>query len=231
MKIQQIRNATIKIEYAGKVMLIDPMLGEKGCMPPFPFSHHQELRNPIHDLPMTVDELLRDVDCVLLTHLHTDHIDDAAYEQLPKEMLIVVQDELDREVVVSSHHGHWWMLPKAGHTCGYVFQHPAEPTTYLAGDTIWYSGVRRNLDRWQPDVVIVNAGGNKFHVGGHVIMHIPDVLKTMDYAPKATFVATHLEGVNHNHVTRAALLQAAREHGVAGRVHIPEDGESVNVSK
>ena len=33
MKIQQIRNATIKIEYAGKVMLIDPMLGEKGCMP------------------------------------------------------------------------------------------------------------------------------------------------------------------------------------------------------
>ena len=101
MKIQQIRNATIKIEYAGKVMLIDPMLGEKGCMPPFPFSHHQELRNPIHDLPMTVDELLRDVDCVLLTHLHTDHIDDAAYEQLPKEMLIVVQDELDREVVVS----------------------------------------------------------------------------------------------------------------------------------
>ena len=230
MKIQQIRNATIKIEYAGKVMLIDPMLGEKGCMPPFPFSHHQELRNPIHDLPMTVDELL-------------------------KEMLIVVQDELDREVVVShgfkqvkviegemqlgdvrlskaeSHHGHWWMLPKAGHTCGYVFQHPAEPTTYLAGDTIWYSGVRRNLDRWQPDVVIVNAGGNKFHVGGHVIMHIPDVLKTMDYAPKATFVATHLEGVNHNHVTRAALLQAAREHGVAGRVHIPEDGESVNVSK
>ena len=255
MKIQQIRNATIKIEYAGKVMLIDPMLGEKGYMPPFPFSHHQELRNPIHDLPMTVDELLRDVDCVLLTHLHTDHIDDAAYEQLPKEMLIVVQDELDREVVVShgfkqvkviegemqlgdvrlskaeSHHGHWWMLPKAGHTCGYVFQHPAEPTTYLAGDTIWYSGVRRNLDRWQPDVVIVNAGGNKFHVGGHVIMHIPDVLKTMDYAPKATFVATHLEGVNHNHVTRAALLQAAREHGVAGRVHIPEDGESVNVSK
>ena len=63
------------------------------------------------------------------------------------------------------------------------------------------------------------------------MLHIPDVLKTMDYAPKATFVATHLEGVNHNHVTRAALLQAAREHGVAGRVHIPEDGESVNVSK
>lgn len=30
MKIQQIRNATIIIEYAGKRFLVDPMLGEKG---------------------------------------------------------------------------------------------------------------------------------------------------------------------------------------------------------
>ena len=29
-------------------------------------------------------------------------------------------------------------------------------------------------------------------------MHIPDVLKTMDYAPKATFVATHLEYLPRN---------------------------------
>lgn len=44
MKIQQIRNATIIIEYAGKIFLVDPMLGEKGSFAPFPFSHHQELR-------------------------------------------------------------------------------------------------------------------------------------------------------------------------------------------
>lgn len=29
MKIQQIRNATIIIEYAGKKFLVDPMLGKK----------------------------------------------------------------------------------------------------------------------------------------------------------------------------------------------------------
>ena len=46
-----------------------------------------------------------------------------------------------------SHHGHWWMLPVAGHTCGYVLRYEAEPVCYLAGDTIWYSGVRRNIDR------------------------------------------------------------------------------------
>lgn len=40
MKIQQIRNATIIIEYAGKRFLVDPMLGGKGSFAPFPFSHH-----------------------------------------------------------------------------------------------------------------------------------------------------------------------------------------------
>ena len=128
-----------------------------------------------------------------------------------------------------SHHGHWWMLPAAGHTCGYVLRHETEPVCYLAGDTIWYCGVRRNIDRWSPQVIIVNAGGNKFHLGGHVIMHIPDVLKAMDYAPAATFVATHLEGVNHNQVTRVALREEVMKCGKADRIHIPEDGEIVEM--
>ena len=34
MKITQIRNATLIIEYAGKRFLIDPMLGPKGSFPP-----------------------------------------------------------------------------------------------------------------------------------------------------------------------------------------------------
>lgn len=211
MKIQQIRNATIIIEYAGKRFLVDPMLGGKGSFAPFPFSHHQKLRNPLHDLPMKAEDIVHNIDCVLLTHLHLDHIDDAAYKLLSKSVHIFVQDEQDRNTVLShgfthveiigedsrfddirlskteSHHGHWWMLPAAGHTCGYVLRHETEPVCYLAGDTIWYCGVRRNIDRWSPQVIIVNAGGNKFHLGGHVIMHIPDVLKAMDYAPAATF--------------------------------------------
>ena len=45
MNIQQVRNATIIVEYGGKKILIDPMLGKKGCMPPFPFSRNQHLMN------------------------------------------------------------------------------------------------------------------------------------------------------------------------------------------
>ena len=51
----------------------------------------------------------------------------------------------------------------------------------------------------------------------------------MDYAPWATFVATHLEGVNHNQVTRATLSTEVIMHGKATRIHIPEDGEIVEL--
>lgn len=100
MKIQQIRNATIIIEYAGKRFLVDPVLGEKGSFAPFPFSHHQELRNPLHDLPMKAEEIVNNIDCVLLTHLHLDHIDNTAYKLLNKKVHIFVQDEQDRNTVV-----------------------------------------------------------------------------------------------------------------------------------
>ena len=135
MKIQQIRNATIIIEYAGKRFLVDPVLGEKGSFAPFPFSHHQELRNPLHDLPMKSEEIVNNIDCVLLTHLHLDHIDNTAYKLLNKKVHIFVQDEQKRKTVKSfgytnvetpgedfrfgeirlskteSRHGYWRMLP------------------------------------------------------------------------------------------------------------------------
>ena len=101
MKIQQIRNATIILEYAGKRILVDPMLGEKGSFGPFPLSNHQELRNPLHDLPVKAEVIVSNIDCVLLTHLHLDHIDDAAYKLLNKQVHIFVQDEQDRNTVMS----------------------------------------------------------------------------------------------------------------------------------
>ncbi|ETK05707.1 hypothetical protein T229_01365, partial [Tannerella sp. oral taxon BU063 isolate Cell 5] len=100
---------------------------------------------------------------VLLTHLHDDHIDEAAYEMMPKDIRFFVQDKNDRQVVMShgfnhvevvgdntrvgevsiqkaeSQHGNFIMKYPAGHTTGYVFTHPQEKTLYHAGDTIWYA--------------------------------------------------------------------------------------------
>ena len=45
VNLQQIRNATIKVEYAGTTFLIDPMLAGKGAYPGFEGTYNSQLRN------------------------------------------------------------------------------------------------------------------------------------------------------------------------------------------
>ena len=58
MKFHQIRNATAIIHYAGKKILIDPMLSAKGSFPGFPLTMNRHLRNPLVDLPLPVSEVI-----------------------------------------------------------------------------------------------------------------------------------------------------------------------------
>lgn len=65
MKIQQIRSAMVRIEYAGKTFLTDPWLAEKGSMETFSDTSFR-YRNPAQatismpmcDLPIPVEEIL-----------------------------------------------------------------------------------------------------------------------------------------------------------------------------
>lgn len=90
MKIKQVRNATLIIEYAGKTFLVDPFLAEKGAYPGFEGTANSHLRNPLVDLAVPMDEIL-DVDAVIVKHLHPDHWDEAAQRLVPKDMLIFAQ--------------------------------------------------------------------------------------------------------------------------------------------
>ena len=86
MKIQQIRNATLKLSYGGKVFLIDPWLaakGETGAFADFPSftigadvdPAVNDVAMPLVDLPEPLDKILEGVNVYLLTHLHPDHFD------------------------------------------------------------------------------------------------------------------------------------------------------------
>ena len=250
MKIQQIRNATVKIEYGGTTFLVDPMLGKKGSFAPFPLSNDRR-KNPLYDLPCSIDEIISGVDAVIITHLHTDHVDETAFEVLPKQLKIFVQNKADQKVFHSKgfadveilneltqyrgitlsktrcQHGKIPMLLFAGHVCGVVFSCTNEKTLYLTGDTIWYKRVQETIKKHNPDVILLNAGGNKFGVFRPVIMHQPDVLQVHLACPNATLIASHMEGVNHNTVTRTALRQFAVENGFSDKLFIPADGETI----
>lgn len=80
--VRLIRNATLKIQYGGKIILLDPLLGEKGSS----VSALKVNKNPRVHLSMPVMEILENLDYVLLTHVHIDHYDDAAKKLISKSM-------------------------------------------------------------------------------------------------------------------------------------------------
>lgn len=83
MIFQQIRNATVRLQYNGVQFLIDPWLMPKGAMGKFKdipefsvaYPEHDDIAMPRCDLPMAVEDVLAGVDAYLLTHLHPDHFD------------------------------------------------------------------------------------------------------------------------------------------------------------
>ena len=250
MKITQIRNATLRIEFAGKHFLVDPFLGKKGSYPPFPASLRQDQFNPLDDLPMPVEQILADLDAIVVTHLHLDHWDDAAKEILPKELPLFAQSAADAEEIAKSgfknitvldedtsfgdirliktpgEHGRGEVLPMAGPVCGVVFKHPREKTLYVAGDTVWYQAIGQTIEAHQPAVIVVNGGDNQFFGSGSLVMAKGDVVRVQMAAPDAHIVVSHMEAVNHWMLSRAELKAFLRETGIEASVSVPDDGQS-----
>ncbi|WP_373895209.1 MBL fold metallo-hydrolase [Virgibacillus natechei] len=256
MNIQQIRNATLVVEYAGKKFLIDPMLAEKGAFPPFgpavgfPDAPRQDQNNPLVDLPTSIDQLINNVDAVILTHLHPDHYDDAAKEALPKGVKMFVQNGEDAQVVkndgfqnveilqldtvfegiqltkTKGEHGRGKVLELAGNVCGAVFKHSNEKTLYVAGDTVWNDKVQDEIETHKPEIIVVNAGDNQFNEGGSLVMGKDDVYEVYKAAPNARIITVHMEAVNHWSLSRDELRGFINEKGISSNVSVPEDGEA-----
>lgn len=188
VQVQHIRNATAKIKYAGATFLVDPMLAKKGAYPGFQDTYRSHLRNPLIDLPMPAEDIMKDVDAVIVSHTHLDHWDNAAQELLPKGIPLFVQDEADAQTIraqgftdvrildedivfrgihlakTGGQHGTDAMYSSSvlaeslGKIMGIVFQAPGSKTIYVAGDTVWSKEVDQTLANFRPDVIILNTG-------------------------------------------------------------------------
>lgn len=251
MKITQIRNATIIVEYAGKKILFDPMLAKKNTYPAFPNTIRQDQGNPSVDLPMSVNDIISGVDAIILTHLHLDHFDDAAKELLPKEIKMFVQNQNDAEQVKSfgfqevevltkdtvfegiqlikttGEHGRGEkLLELMGEVCGVVLKQPTEKTLYIAGDTVWYNGIQQELDTHKPDIIVVNGGDNQIIGFGSLIMGKDDIYEMYKAAPQSKIISVHMEAVNHWGLARAELKTFINDKGISDHILVPDDGES-----
>lgn len=258
MQLTQIRNATLKLDYAGVRFLIDPMLADKEAWPGFPGTARSHLRNPLVALPVSVDTLL-DVDVIIVTHTHQDHWDEAAQQLIPKDKVIYTQNESDASLIRSQgftavsvladtnviaginvvktdgQHGsdEAYAIPEVaerlGDACGLVFSAEGEKTLYIAGDTIWVPPYVSSLKKYAPDVVVLNIGCATVDGIGAIIMGKEDALRTLEILPAATLVASHMEAVNHCLLSRAELRVYTAENGLQQKVRVPEDGETLNL--
>jgi L-ascorbate metabolism protein UlaG (beta-lactamase superfamily) len=256
MKLTQIRNATLKLDYAGTRFLIDPMLAKKDAWPGFPGTARSHLRNPLVELPLSIEDVL-DVDVIIVTHTHRDHWDEAAQQLIPKDSLIYTQNDSDAALIraqnftavhvlsesnmiagikiikTDGQHGsdEAYSIPEVakslGDACGLVFSHETEKTLYIAGDTVWVKPYEDSLLTHQPDIVVLNIGSATVDGIGAIIMGKQDALRTLKTLPSATVVATHMEAVNHCLLTRTELRAYATEQGIEAQVLVPEDGETL----
>lgn len=209
--IVQIRNATIRVNYAGVRFLVDPMFADPGAYPGFPGSAMSHLRNPLVPLPVAVADLV-DADAVIVTHTHIDHWDDAAQKALPKAMPIFVQNATDAATIrgqgfsdvrimttdtrfkgvqlarTGGHHGGDAVLravPTLDPVSGVVFRHQSHKSVYVVGDTIWDAAVAHAVETYKPDVIVLNAGYAQWVDLGPILMGPQGVLSVHRAAPTA----------------------------------------------
>ncbi len=250
MKIQLLRHATVLVTINGKKLLVDPMLGPAGGMPPIQNSPNPQ-RNPLVELSIQLD-LEQDIDGILLTHTHGDHLDEVAIQQIPKSKPVLCQpedeDKLKKLGFLEVHrivgnfcwqgiiiyrtggqHGTGDIAARMAPVSGYVLQTEAEPSLYIAGDTIYCEEVFNVLTRYKPNVIIVNDGGARFTSGDPITMTAQDVAKVCRKAQKSKVIAVHMEAINHCLVSRADLCTYLRQEGLIDQVFIPMDGEKITL--
>ncbi|MBB6485164.1 MBL fold metallo-hydrolase [Rhizobium lusitanum] len=250
MQLELIRNATLKITYAGHVLLIDPYFAPRHSLPSFT----GRSPNPMTELPRSTDEILGGVELVIVSHLHTDHFDAVAKERVTKSLPILCQpgDEgsirdagfIDVTPLADTtvwngititprqgSHGLGPVIEKMGRVIGLTLAAPGEPTVYWAGDTVLYRPVIETIRQVSPDIIVTHSCGAKWD-GDLIVMDAEQTVEVTRLAPEAIVVATHMEALDHATITRQDLRQTADATGVdPSRLLIPADGETLRLDK
>ncbi|MBL8162910.1 MAG: MBL fold metallo-hydrolase [Anaerolineae bacterium] len=257
MNIHFIRNATLVVETNTQRILVDPMLGPVGSLPPYAFLRHRARLNPTAPLPPSTESALRGVTAGLITHCrrgHFDHLDGAGRKWLAQHGTPVYCSALDQPYLrrqgintvplrldqpadfvgsgtiraFETRHGYGLIGSLMGPGVGYLLTFADEPSLYISGDTVLTPTVKTVLATLRPDVTILAAGAASLDIGKPILMPIAEMLEFIRLSP-GLVIATHLEALNHCPVTREQLRNAVAQAGLADKVRVPADGEIVAI--
>ena len=249
---QLVRNATLLIEYNGKKILVDPMLSPKGAIDSWAGIE----KNPTIELKMPVEDVVKGVDLVLVTHTHEDHFDKVASGTLNKSIELMIQpadkeyfqkEGFNNAIVVDGNklwngidiyrvdgeHGTGEVLKMMGKTSGFILKAKNQPTVYIVGDALWTDNIKNNIKKFKPDYIIVNSGGAliKGFENSPIIMDEAQTMALIRESGNAKVIAVHMDALDHCRTTRSSLTKKAVELNVSkDKLIIPQDAEVITLS-
>lgn len=255
LKIHHIRNATMILETETAVILVDPMLGERGFMPSFTLFRHKAKRNPTVPLPQNINVPLEKVTHCLITHQHPDHLDNKALQFLRKKNIPVTCSLKDEKALkkrglnivqtlkywerqaflggtikgIPAKHGYGFVSKLMGNVIGFFIELPNQKSIYLSSDTIYTDSVDNVLHNYKPDISVLACGTAQFDLFKQLIMNVDDILKFVKNAP-GQVIANHMESLNHCPLTRKELKTMLTNDELRDKVFIPEDGETIEIT-
>lgn len=248
MSFQHIRNATSVLTVNGKKILIDPMLSDTGQLPPVPFTRSLR-RNPLIPLPVPL-HFFDEMDAVLLTHRHFDHLDKKAISVLNKEIPFFCQPEdqaflraegfINVHVVQQSYewcgirmerikgqHAQGFAAKLLGPVSGYIVSTSAEGSIYIVGDCIYTPAIAETFQKYQPDTAILNTPRAQMLLGTIITMTAEDIVRIADLSPSTRLIAVHMDAISHCSFKRQHLRHFLKERGLEHVAMVPNDGEAI----
>lgn len=253
VKVKFIRYATMIIEYGNKRFLVDPMLRAKGQTEEVSVLQYPQ-KPPLMDLPMPAEEIVKDIDAVLMTHIHPGHFDNRAGSLLSKTLPFYVQNLNDKDqardfgmkktqtidMTLSSHLDDVYIIRVAGrhgdgkpmhiintmqNSSGILLEKEGEQTVYITGDTMWCMGVEQGLAA-NPGLIIAYLGANKGE-GMQLTMGLKELEQLVSKAPRAKILACHMDTFENQTLSRSEVRAWAEQKDLTDRILVPENGEEL----
>ena len=235
---------------------MDPWLAPEGSIPPYENWGIQK-NQPLIPLKLTTEEIM-DVDVVIVTHLHFDHFDKLAADEIKaRNLTIISQDEIDAKLIterfgitniipmpkdnkleykgvtifkIDCDHGDpkiWKNSPDRRDAMGFVLSSPLESKKlYLAGDTVYCQFVKDAIEKFKPEVIIINCCEATLPQGP-LIMGIDGIRQIHKDTPDSKLVIIHIDAVCHMVYTRADIIKFAADEKLEEFVLVPDDGETL----
>jgi L-ascorbate metabolism protein UlaG (beta-lactamase superfamily) len=251
LRITYVGGPTALLEFGGLRFLTDPTFDPAGSeykIGPVTLCKTQG--------PALVPETL-DFDFVLLSHNHhADNLDRLGRKSLSRALKVFTTESASCQLGCNSvglNFWEWVELPTEngqplrvtaapgrhgpegndhGPVIGFILQPDASsPAVYISGDTVWFEGLREINQRYDVDRAILFMGAARVPELGpdHLTMSADDAIQFARVFSKAAIVPLHYEGWKHFSESRAQITTAFDRAGLAGRLHWPEPGCTLEI--